>query len=398
MAAMKQLDFFIFALLLGLFSIIGQVAVDTFLPAMPAVAAGLGTDVGAVQMSLAAIFAGAGVGQLIHGPLSDRFGRKPVIMAALALYVATAIGSSYSANVEALTAWRFAQGLAIAAGRQLANASARDLLVGDRLGRILSYTLVVAAISAIVAPIAAGHLSEAFGWRSVFYYQTGLGILVMVLIGFFFTETLKVKDLDALSPSGLLRNYREILRNPIFLGYSLLGGITLAQLSAFHSTSPQILIQGFGLGPATYGYLFAIVMVGHVIGAWLAGRLVVTYGIQSMLLAGMLISLFSAISTLIPALAGMRHWSVVILPMALLMVGFSFALPQAAAAALTPFPHIAGTAASIAGFTQFIAGAATAAVLSRFDHETQVPLAITLIVLSISGLVLGEILRRAVRE
>lgn len=396
--AATQPGFFFLALLLGLISIIGQVAVDTFLPAMPAVAAGLGTDAGAVQMSLAAVFAGTGAGQLIHGPLSDRFGRKPVIMAALALYVLTAVGSSYAGNIEALTAWRFVQGLTTAAGRQLSNAAARDLLEGGRLGRLLSYCLVVAAVSAIVAPIAGGHLSEAFGWRSVFYYQAGLGILAMVLIGLYFSETLAQKDPGALAPLGLLRHYTEILKNPMFLGYAVLGGIAVAELSAFHSTSPQILIRGFGLDAASYGYLFALVMAGHVFGAWLAGHLVETLGVHKVLQAGTILSLAAAIAMLVPALGGLRHWAAVVVPMALMMAGFSFVLPQAAAAAMQPFPHIAGTAASLAGFVQGIIGAGAAALLSRFDHHGQLPLAMTLMVLAASGLVLAELLRRRAPE
>ncbi|MDP6174907.1 MAG: multidrug effflux MFS transporter [Rhodospirillales bacterium] len=390
---MSRFSFFVFALLLGSFAILGQVAVDTFLPAMPAIAKGLDTDVGAVQMALAAIFLGMGLGQLIHGPLSDRFGRKPIIMSALGVYLISCIASAWAADVETLIAWRFVQGLAAAAGRQLTNASARDLLDFEALGKMLSYVLVVAALSAVIAPIAAGHLSEAFGWRSVFFYQAGLAIVVFVLVGLFFTETLKQKNPDALSISGLLGNYREILGSPVFVGYSVLGGIALGELAAFHSTSPQFLIHGFGLSPASYGYLFAIVMIGHLIGAWGAGRLVERMGIQNVLLAGTLIFVVSALIMLFPALANIRHWSVVIPPMALLMVGFSFALPQAAAAALSPFPRIAGTAASLAGFVQSLIGAATVALLSFFDHQTQLPLAITLCVLGLAGLVLGEVLR-----
>ncbi len=159
MAAMSRFSFFVFALLLGSFAILGQVAVDTFLPAMPAIAKGLDTDVGAVQMALAAIFLGMGLGQLIHGPLSDRFGRKPIIMSALGVYLISCIASAWAADVETLIAWRFVQGLAAAAGRQLTNASARDLLDFEALGKMPSYVLVVAALSAVIAPIAAGHLS-----------------------------------------------------------------------------------------------------------------------------------------------------------------------------------------------------------------------------------------------
>ena len=211
-------------------------------------------------------------------------------------------------------------------------------------------------------------------------------------MSFYFTETLKEKDPNALSPAGLRRNYLEILGNPTFLAYGLVSAIMLAGLSAFLTTSSGILIRGFGLSPAMFGYLFATVMVGHVLGAWAAARLVERIGIGRTLLAGTLACSAGALAMLIPALAGAASAAMVVAPMFVFMGGFSLAYPQAIAGAMSPFPHIAGTAASIAGFAQGLAAAGTAALLSRFSHQTPLPLAVTLSLLALAGLVLAVLL------
>ncbi len=391
MADLTRPRFVLLVALLGSLTMLGPTSIDTSLPAMPAMAAGLGVEVGTIEFSLAALFLGAAIGQLIYGPLADRFGRRPVILGVVGFYFACALGAGFAPNAEILALWRFLQGLVTASGRLLANAAARDILARERLGRMLSMVMVVGAASAIAAPVVGGFLSQSFGWQSVFFYMAAVSGAIFVFFWLFFTETQAERDPGALSRAGLLGNSRHILGNRSFLAYLSVAGLNLAGLGAILTGASAVLIGGFGVTPTAFGTMFAMIMTGHLCAIVIGGRLVVRFGINRLIRAGTLIAAIGGLAMLGLALPGWA-WGgstdplVVFLPLLVFMIGFSLVQPQAIAGALTPFPRNAGIASSLIGFLQNLMATAAAFLVGLFSDGTQLPLAVVISAVSLAGL------------
>jgi DHA1 family bicyclomycin/chloramphenicol resistance-like MFS transporter len=314
-------------------------------------------------------------GHLIYGPLSDRFGRKPVILFSLALYVAAALGVASATSLTPILAWRFVQGIAASSGRILANAAARDLYDREQLGRTLSLVMMVgASVSLFTGPVG-GLIAENFPWQVLFLVMAGIGTLLFVLFWFLFTETLVHKNSRAINPLNVIHNYAEVGRHPVFLAYALTGAFIIAGLAAFINSSPGVLIGVYGLSPTFYGMIFSILPLSFMIGSFAAARFVERIGMNGMILIGAVFALAGAIVLLALALAELRHWAAIIAPMAIYMFGFALILPQISAGALTPFPRTAGSASSLQGFMLSVTTATVSALLALFADGTALPMA-----------------------
>jgi DHA1 family bicyclomycin/chloramphenicol resistance-like MFS transporter len=365
----------VLAAILGLLVATAPIATDMFLPIIPALADDIGASVGDTEFALTALFAGMATGHLIYGPLSDRFGRKPVILFSLALYVAAALGVASATSLTPILAWRFVQGIAASSGRILANAAARDLYDREQLGRTLSLVMMVgASVSLFTGPVG-GLIAENFPWQVLFLVMAGIGTLLFVLFWFLFTETLVHKNSRAINPLNVIHNYAEVGRHPVFLAYALTGAFIIAGLAAFINSSPGVLIGVYGLSPTFYGMIFSILPLSFMIGSFAAARFVERIGMNGMILIGAVFALAGAIVLLALALAELRHWAAIIAPMAIYMFGFALILPQISAGALTPFPRTAGSASSLQGFMLSVTTATVSALLALFADGTALPMA-----------------------
>ena len=377
----------LFTIILGLLIATEAFTIDSSLPAMPAIAIGLATDNAAVQLSLSMFMLGMAVGQLVHGPLSDRFGRKPVLLFAASLYTVVTFGTIFVTDVETLTVLRLFQGFAGASGHILTRAIVRDRFDREDAARLLSYIMLMLAAAPIVAPILGAHLTLALGWRSVFVFLAIYGAVVVVANLIFLEETNKTPDRNALSPGWLVRAFNEVLSSRVFWGNLLCAVSAFAALFAFLSGSSAVMISYLNIGADTFSYVFAGVMVGHLGALIWGGRMVGRYGIDRILRAGVVLN--AAGGVLIGALAwsGMATVAAIAIPSALMMAAFALIVPQAAASAMSPFPHIAGAASSLMGFLQLSAGAATGALVAYFSDGTQLSMTTAMCVAGLIGLV-----------
>ena len=270
------------ALLAGL-SAIGPLTTDMYLPSLPDIARLLGASTAQVQLTISSYLIGFAVGQIVYGPLSDRHGRKPVLLGAVALYLCASLACALSTSIEMLIAARFAQALGGSGGIVLARAMVRDLYAGHRAGRELSVIGAVMALAPVLAPVAGGALQTAFGWRSAFFALVAAAAGGAVVIVLLMPETLRASVAEPVSPASIAKSYATVARHPAYLAYLGLAATSYAGLFAWISGAAFVLQDIYGLTPFVFGLVFAIGSVGYGIGSLLSARLTRFYGIDGIL-------------------------------------------------------------------------------------------------------------------
>ena len=382
---MNRAQYLMLIVLLGLMSTIEPFSVDMSLPALPVMARGLDVEGASVQISLSAFFFGMALGQLVYGPVSDRVGRRPPLLAGLMVYVVATVACVLATSIEGLIAWRFIQGLGAAAGQILSRVIVRDKFDREDAARLFSYIMFILGIAPIIAPIIGAHFVIWLGWRSIFVFLALYGIIILVLNRIFLGESIARRDAAALQLGRMTRNFGEIICNRVFLGYMLCSASAFGALFAFLSATPTIVITHLGQPPDIYGYWFAATMTGHLVALAIGARLVRRVGLDPLLRFGLGVGAFSAIAIAALAWAGYVNLFAIFVPMSVYLAGFALIVPQAIAGAMSPFPHIAGAASSLLGFLQFVAAAMTAALVGLFDDGTQRPMTTAIFVAGMIG-------------
>ena len=357
------------AALLALTSLATAMGIDGTLPAMPAMVEALGSTRTLVQLSLSLFMIGVAVGQLLPGPLSDRFGRKPVIIAGLLVTAVAALGCALAETVEMLMAFRFVHGMAAASGFIVARAVIRDRYERGDAARVISLLLFFFCFGPLFAPIVGAHLTVSFGWNAMFLFIAAYSVLIAMLFGLAFGETLDRTDPDALRIAPMLRNFAEISRSLAFWAYTACAAAAYGILFSFLAASPHVIITFFGETETDYAYMFAGCMIGSMIGMLAGARLVGPVGVDRLLRWGVCGASLSGLLLAALAWAGIHHWLAVIGPMFFCMFSFSFIYPQTVAGALQPFPRIAGAASSLIGFAQQVAGAAVGMIVAALTTD-----------------------------
>lgn len=370
-------------IVLGGLAMLAPLIIDTYLPALPAVAQGLGVPVGQVQFTLASINLGLAVGHIIYGPLADRFGRRSVLLVVMALFSLIGFASAVSPDIGSLNVLRFLHGLTGTASMILARAVIRDLYDGGEAAKMLAYVFVGGATMPILAPIIGGHLVVWFDWPSTFILMGIFGAVLTVLIWFLLPET-GAKDPTATNVTELGRSFATLCRSRQFMLYTLGGVGPYAGLFAVLAGLSPLLIGQMGVTPTVFGYLFGAVMIGYLAAAAAAGRLAGRWGINRLILAGALLCALSGLASLwviidsngatIPA---------IVLPAFGFMVGMALLQPGVTAGAMSPFPEMAGRASSVMGLAHYGAGALAALLIGLFADGTAGPM---VIILAASGL------------
>ena len=375
MRTAEKKAYLLMAILLGGLAMLGPISIDIFLPAVPNMAEDLNVSIGSIELTLTAIFVGNAFGQILYGPLSDRFGRKPVILVTLFLFGATTIAVGQASTLEPILLWRFVQGVLLASGRIIANAAARDQYEGDRLGKLISLIFIVSCSASVFNPLLGGILVANFGWQSVFLVMTFYATCLFFAVLFYFNETLSKKDKSAVNPTQLFNNFVFILKNNEFSACMLSGGFALAGFVAFLSSSSGVAKLAFGLDAQTYSFYFAGVISVLLVVTYGSSRFVHKIGMQPLILTGGFLQALGGASMLILVWIEIKEPWVIFAPMALFVIGFSFFYPLSTAKALTPFSAMTGTASSFLGFVQNLMGAVVSALLALFIDGTAIPMA-----------------------
>ena len=361
---------FILALLMG----IQPVTTDLYLPALPAIAEGFGATMAQAQYTLSALLLAFGVSQLIWGPLSDRFGRKPILLMGLCLYTFAAVGAAWADTIALLISWRILQGLAMGAVVMCGRALVRDLYDPMDGARVMSKGLTGLGILACLSAPLGGFLSVHLGARAVLLCLAIFGAFSMVVVAARFHESLQHKNLRALEPISLVRNWWTILKSPVFLTYSALSSASYGVLFVFLASSSFVFIKLFGFSSATYGLVMFGMSANYILGTFLCRWLLARYGItRTVAIAGGL-SLFGGTLMGTLALAGVQHFLAIMLPFYFVAVGHGIHQPCGQTGAIVPFGQAAGTASAVNGFLMMVTAFVTGALLSRFFNGSAMPM------------------------
>jgi MFS transporter, DHA1 family, multidrug resistance protein len=362
--------------LLAALSAIGPLTTDMYLPSLPDIARQLNASTAQAQFTISAYLIGFAVGQIFYGPVSDRHGRKPILIAAMALYCIASLACSLSTSIEMLIVARALQALGGSGGIVLARAIVRDIYSGARAGRELSLIASVMALAPVLAPIAGGFLQTWFGWRAVFFTLVVAGVAGVGIVWAALPETLKSRAAEPLSMTSILRSYRLVARNPAYLAYLGITAASYAGLFVWISAAAFVLQDLYRLSPSDFGIAFALGSVGYMVGSALAARVVVAFGLDGMLGIGAATCAAGGIAMVLAVACGFSSSLALVFPMAVYLAGLGMVLPQGIAGALTPFPERAGAASSLFGFVQQSVAALCGAVVGWLLGESAWPLAI----------------------
>jgi DHA1 family bicyclomycin/chloramphenicol resistance-like MFS transporter len=338
--------------LLAALSAIGPLTTDMYLPSLPDIARQLNASTAEAQFTISAYLIGFAIGQIFYGPVSDRHGRKPILIAAIALYCIASLACSLSTSTEMLIVARAFQALGGCGGIVLARAIVRDIYSGARAGRELSLIASVMALAPVLAPIAGGFLQTYFGWRAVFLTLVAAGFAGVGIVWVALPETLKLRVVDSLTITSILRSYRLVARNPAYLAYLGITAASYAGLFVWISAAAFVLQDLYRLSPFDFGIAFALGSVGYMTGSALAARVVVTFGLDGVLGMGAGTCAAGGIGMVLAVACGFPSSLALVFPMAIYLAGLGMVLPQGIAGALTPFPDRAGAASSLFGFVQ----------------------------------------------
>ena len=382
-------------LLLGALIALAPMTMDIYLASMPSMVGALSASPDEVQLTLSVYMYAWGCAQLWAGPLSDRFGRRPALLWGLGIFVCASIACAMSRNIWTLIAGRLVQGLMMAPIAVVPRAIARDLYAGEKAAHVLSLMGVVLGIAPIVAPIIGSHLHVWFGWQANFVFVALFAAVLFVAARAGLPETLRVPDARATALPVIAANYARLLRSRRYLDYVLVAAFGQSALFAFIAGSSFVFVSVLGRGETGFGMLFGSVMLGNLAGATISSRRVKRVGIDRLIGAGTATML--AAGTVLAALAWLRvdHPAAVVAPMFVFMVALMMTMPGATAAALTPFPDIAGSASSLLFFVQFAVASTAALIVGLTFDGTARPMASTIGVASLGAFLSFRLARRA---
>ncbi len=383
----KKRRFFLI-LMLGALNTITPISIDMYLPAFPKIAADFHTTIGNVALSASTYFLGFALGQILYGPLLDRFGRKPPLYLGLCLYIIASVGCATSGTIHALLVIRFAQALFGCVASVAALAMVSDFFPPKDSARIISFLMLILGASPMLAPTIGGFIVTSLGWHYVFLLLAAIVLIVLVLIFFFLPEGQQPNPSISLKPQPIIKGFKFVLVDPSFYVFALAGTFSFAGLFVYVAGSPAIFMGEFHVAAKVYGAIFALLSVGFIGGSQLNHLLTHKFSNEQIFKTALIIQVAFGIFYLLGVFNGWYGlWqNISFLFVILSCAGITY--PNAAAIALSPFIKNAGTASALLGFIQIGIGGMISSGVGLLAFKGSLATALVILLSSLIGLII----------
>ncbi|GEO04019.1 Bcr/CflA family drug resistance efflux transporter [Adhaeribacter aerolatus] len=385
---MNRKQHFIIILILGALSTISPFSIDMYLPGFPAIAADLNTTIEQVQLSLTSYLIGIAAGQLLYGPLLDRYGRKMPLYAGMALYILSSLGCALTNSAETLILMRFLQAVGGCAGMVAAMALVRDLFPVSETAKVLSLLTLVIAVSPMIAPTLGAYVTATVGWHYVFLILAGIAALIVLGIYTSLPNGTKPDTSLSLRPRAVLANFYAVIKNPQFLIYTLAGGIGSAAPFAYISGSPDVFLNIYKVSEQEYGWIFAFLAAAMIGSTQVNTLLLRRFTSEQLIKIALTGQTMLGILLVLGTLGGWYGQYSLILLLFLFLCGQGLNVPNASALSLAPFAKNAGSASALMGSARMGMGALASAIVSLLHNGTVLPMVGVMAFCAITGLLI----------
>ncbi|KEQ31697.1 multidrug transporter [Pedobacter antarcticus 4BY] len=371
---MKGKSKLVLILILGSLTALGPFSIDMYLPGFPAIAKDLNTTVARVSLSLSGFFIGISAGQLLYGPLLDKFGRKKPLYIGLFVYILASLGCVYANTIEQLIIWRFVQAIGSCAAAVASIAMVRDLFPVNENAKIFALLMLVVGVSPMVAPTVGGYVTSTFGWHAVFLVLMALGILNLLTSIFGLPNSYQPDNDISLKPAPIIKGFIEVIKEPQFYTYALTGALAFSGLFAYVAGSPMLFMDIYGLSEENYGWIFAILSIGLIGSSQVNSVLLRRYSSEQLIFAALICQTVTGVLFLAGSIFGWYGITETVVLLFIFLGCVGFASPNASALSLAPFTKNAGSASALMGAIQMGLGTIASIAVSLFDVRSSVPM------------------------
>jgi DHA1 family bicyclomycin/chloramphenicol resistance-like MFS transporter len=386
---MTSKRYFLLIMILGSLTALGPFSIDMYLPGFPDIAKSLHTSTENVALSLSSFFIGISAGQLLYGPLLDKYGRKPPLYAGLALYIIASVGCYFSDSIEMLIAMRFIQAIGSCAATVASIAMVRDIFPVKDNAKVFALLILVLGASPMIAPTVGGYVTAAFGWELIFIILAVIAVLITLAVIFFLPESYRADPSYSLKPKPIINGFIAVIKTPQFYTYAISGGMAFSGLFAYISSSPVVFMEVFKVSSKTYGWIFALLSVGFIGSSQVNSLLVKKYKSQQIVNAALVAMVIISALFLVGSMQIILGLVGTIVMIFLVLCCVGIISPNTSALALAPFEKNAGTASSLLGAFQMCIGSVVSVGVSLFNSQSSIPMsAVMLVASSVAFLVL----------
>jgi DHA1 family bicyclomycin/chloramphenicol resistance-like MFS transporter len=393
---MKGRERFFTIFTLGLLSAMGAFSIDMYLPGFPDIARDLHTTVAHITLSITSFFIGISVGQMIYGPLLDKFGRKKPLVIGLIVYLFTSVACAFAPTADALIGIRFLQALGSCAGMVASRALVRDIFPVKENAKIFSLLMLVLALSPIIAPTLGGYVSAAFGWQTIFYILAGIAGITLLLTLFKLPEGRKPELTLSLKPKPIINGFLEVSKVPQFYTYAFAGAIASSGLYAYIAGSPFVFMEIYHVSEKQYGWIFAFVAMGLITASQINTLLLRKYSSEQIIKATLFCQCLTGIALVLGTWFHILGLFSTIFLIWVFLSTQGFAFPNSSALSLAPFTKNAGTASALMGAIQLGIGAISTALVSILNNGTAMPMAAVMCACAVGSFLVLIIGRRRI--
>lgn len=361
--------------ILGLLSAIGPFSIDMYLPGFESIANSLNTSVAHIQLSLTSFFIGIASGQLIYGPLLDRFGRKKPLIVGLVIYIGASIGCALTNLADHLILFRFIQALGSCAGMVASRAMVRDFFGPAESAKIFSLLMLVIGVSPILAPSVGSFVIAHWGWHAIFLVLAVITALILVVVCFSLPESQSPNPEISLLPKPIITSYWAVFTTRQFFTYAFAGGLASSGLYAYLAGSPYVMLTLFGVTEKQYGFIFALIASALIAASQLNRRVLNHHSSEKVARIALMVQSAAGIILTICCVMGAINLFVMVAIIFVFLGAQGFVFPNTSALALSPFNRLAGSASALLGSLQMACGALSSALVSYFHNGTAIPMA-----------------------